>query len=300
MSAAATAALQIPYPQWFSGVVSRIFAFTLSQARAESSNWQITYLYTLHDELLEDMPEDSRNEANLRFDEDNVDAAIVARLSMDPEEMSEADEDPVRLTVLASLPGKLTNLEYLVSCWKRWPAERNKLPAKSPSASDGAASEVSRRIAALDLIKRKVLENIGLQLQEPSLFPQPSGKPLGGLEFVPALLQLPSIPASPLLPLESHQVLSLLGELAATYSTATSSADLVDVLGVPVLQAVIDKLGAKQSSIQAMLSRIQGAGAQQGAIMDLTGMDWRGVVRSINDLTEIKPIANMVGLHRQS
>ena len=205
--------------------------------------------------------------------------------------MSDVDEDPIQLTVLASLPAKQTNLEYLVGCWKRWSGERNKMgPANSTQ------DEVSRRIQAMDFVKRKIVESIGLQLQEPSLFPQPSEKPLGAIELLPPILQLHNLPTPPSLPLDTHQVLALLGDISAVYSTPASSSDLVDVLGVTLLQSVTDKLGARQSSVQAMVQAFGGSNAQETGVLDLTGMDWRNVIRAVNDLTEIKPIANMVSL----
>ena len=213
----------------------------------------------------------------------------MARLSLDPDEMSDVDDDPVKLTVLASLPAKMTNLEYLVACWKRWPVERNKL-----GQIKSADQEISKRIESLEYVKRKIIEGIGLQLQEPTLFPQPSAKPLGAIELLPALLQISSLSSSASLQLEAHQVLSLLADISAAYSSPTTSSDLVDVIGIPFLQILIEKLGAKQSSIQALLAGLNGAGVQEGGVLDLTSMDWRNVVRSVNDLTDIKAIANMV------
>lgn len=164
-------------------MISRIFGFTLSQARAEASSWSITFLYNLCREVLSEIGADAdqaTKDAALRFDEDNLERAIVARLSMDPESMSDLEDEDggeeseeyaaVKVTVLANLPAKMTNLEYLVQCWKKWPIERNKF-----NAIKGHGEEVSKRIKALDIAKRKILENIGLQLQEPELFPQPSG-----------------------------------------------------------------------------------------------------------------------------
>ena len=292
-------ALQIPYPQWFSSTASRIFQFTLSQSRAATSNWSVVYLYTLHRELQDEVQEGGgssavagSSEAGIRFDEENLERAIVARLSMDAEQMSEADEDPVAVTVLASLPPKLTNLEYLVQCWKRWSPERTRLGPSS--VKPAPESELAKRVEALDFIKRKIIEGIGLQLQEPTLFPQPSDKILGGPELLPSLLQLPNLQSSPLFVLESHQTLALLSDIASVYSTPASSADLVDVLGTPLLQPVIDKLGAKESSIQAMLRAVQGANPSRDGILDLAGLEWRNVVRTVNDIAEIKAMANMV------
>jgi ubiquitin conjugation factor E4 B len=74
------------------------------------------------------------------------------------------------LTVLAGLQNGMTNLEYLVGCWRRWHNERTRFGA--PKQPD---EETLKRMQALEFIKQKVLEGIGLQLQEPELFPQPSG-----------------------------------------------------------------------------------------------------------------------------
>lgn len=112
-------------------------------------------------------------EGTLRFNEDNLERAIVARLSLDPAQMiddEEAEHNPVALTVLAGLPADLTNLEYLVGCWRRWHTERTRFG--NPKEANG---EVLKRSQALEFIKQKLLEGIGLQLQEPELFPQPAG-----------------------------------------------------------------------------------------------------------------------------
>lgn len=164
--------LSIPYPQWLSGTISRILQVTLSQSRAEASNWTTTYLYTLHDELVEEAG-GAEGEGILRFSEDSLERAIVARLSLDPAQMiddEEAEKNPVALTVLAGLPTDLTNLEYLVGCWRRWHIERTRFG--NPKGTD---AEVVKRSQALEFVKQKLLEGIGLQLQEPELFPQPSG-----------------------------------------------------------------------------------------------------------------------------
>ena len=220
----------------------------------------------------------------MKFDEDNLERAVVARLSMDPEQMSDADEDPISLTVLAGLPAGMTNIEYLVGCWKRWQPERNKLGA-------GKDAESIKRISAMDTIKRTIIENIGLQFQEPQLFPQPSGKPLGAVELVPPLLQLPDLEQSPFINLEQHQVISLLNDIVHVYQEPS---DLLDVLGTPYLQAVVEKLGARKGQMQSFLAAIPGAQTDKDGIMDLTGQDWRNVVRAVQDLSEIKPIASMV------
>lgn len=94
--------------------------------------------------------------------------------------------------------------------------------------------------------------------------------------------------------LDERQVITLLTELAAAYTTTGSPEELVDIIGLPVVQKVVDKLGAKSSSIHAMLAAINGAGAAPSGVMDLTGSDWRSVVRVISEMTEVKSIGAMV------
>jgi hypothetical protein len=117
---------------------------------------------------------------------------------------------------------------------------------------------------------------------------------LGGEELLPPLLQLSKFPQKPALTLDDHQVITLLSELATAYTATGSSADLVDIIGIPILQKAIDKLGAKQGSIQAMLAALSGANAGSSAVMDLTESDWRAVARAVNELAEVKIIAAMV------
>lgn len=125
--------------------------------------------------------------------------------------------------------------------------------------------------------------------------PQYPRKTLGGEELIPSLLQLPTFPTTPALSLDEHQIIALLAELAVAYSSSGSPEELVDIIGAPVVQKVIDKLGAKSSSIQAMLAAISGAAAGAGSpVMDLTGSDWRAVVRVINDITEVKALGATV------
>ena len=94
-----------------------------------------------------------------------VDRVLLARLSLSP---STATEDPVELTVLASLPPNQTHFDYLSGCWKRERLERTKLVARQ--ASDPA--EATRRLDSLTKVKSLVVSYLGLVLSDPTMFPQ--------------------------------------------------------------------------------------------------------------------------------
>lgn len=113
-----------------------------------------------------------------------TDRLLIARLSLDP---TNSSDDPEHLTVLAGLPAQQTAFEYLTSCWKQCWTERSKIISRKVSVSHQLASlahdlpqnadqqELARRLAALESVRSLVISYTGLNLQEPSMFPQPEG-----------------------------------------------------------------------------------------------------------------------------
>lgn len=92
------------------------------------------------------------------------------------------------LPVLASLPPQLTVFEYLVGCWKRINTSRTALLKKvcseylfalvlasSRTTKGYPPLEMQHAITVLDKIRDLVVSYTGLTLQEPEMFPQPSG-----------------------------------------------------------------------------------------------------------------------------
>lgn len=94
-----------------------------------------------------------------------ADRLLLARLSLSP---SAPTDDPVQLTVLASLPPNETHFEYLSGCWKRERLERSKIVARQA----GDLAEATKRLESLAVVKGLVVSYLGLVLSDPTMFPQ--------------------------------------------------------------------------------------------------------------------------------
>jgi ubiquitin conjugation factor E4 B len=91
---------------------------------------------------------------------------LIARLELDPQAMS---DDLDYLPTLASLPSD-TVFEYLVSCWKRINATTSALNKRNYPPHQREEAQ-----AVLEKLRDLVVSYAGLSLQEPEMFPQPSG-----------------------------------------------------------------------------------------------------------------------------
>ncbi|KAF9013252.1 ubiquitin elongating factor core-domain-containing protein [Cyathus striatus] len=93
------------------------------------------------------------------------------------------------LPVLASLPPEQTTFEFLVGAWKRLNATRSAVIKRGYTPA-----ETQQALDRLTKVSDLIISYAGLTLQEPDMFPQPSGKPLGSEELIPPLLSsLPSL-----------------------------------------------------------------------------------------------------------
>ncbi|KAG6816241.1 hypothetical protein H0H87_007478 [Tephrocybe sp. NHM501043] len=242
---------------WEHDTVSFVFKTTLEQSVAEGSAYETVWLKQLAEEL------ESEGLKNTPLDADIADRILIARLELDPGAMS---DDLEYLPVLASLPAQQTTFEYLVGAWKRVNAIKSALVKKAP-------------LVRLEKLRELIISYTGLTLQEPEMFPQPSGRPLGPLELVAALLALSaSDPLSStrngspnaLTPSDIDQFLQ---DLARRFEPDN---ELDGVLG-PVVKALL---------FHESLFRPEGLGGGDTS--------WRGVVGGLEALVSIKAIAAMI------
>ncbi|EEB99325.1 hypothetical protein MPER_01016, partial [Moniliophthora perniciosa FA553] len=105
---------------WEHETITFVFKATLEKTVAEKSGYDIVWLKPLADEI-------SSEGGSLRLTEDSIDRLLIARLEVDPQNMS---DDLEFLPVLASLPPQQTIFEYLVGCWKRINSSRSALLKK--------------------------------------------------------------------------------------------------------------------------------------------------------------------------
>ncbi|KAL0961455.1 hypothetical protein HGRIS_006400 [Hohenbuehelia grisea] len=255
-------------PTWEHNVIGNIFQVTLDGEVAARSGHEIVWLKHLAEELVSENPGSSP-----RLSEGIIDQILIARLELDPNTMS---DDLDFLPVLVSLPREQTVFEYLVGCWKRINVARSSLLKRGyPPVEAQTAAEILEKIRTL------VISYAGLTLQEPEVFPQPSGRPLGPLELVNPLLSLSAL-STPLLgsssstspgTLTPSDIEQFLQDLARRFEPDN---EIDGVLG-PVITHLL---------FHESLFRPAGLGGADAG--------WRGVIGGLEALVSIKSIAVMI------
>ncbi|KAG8733450.1 hypothetical protein FRC11_006177 [Ceratobasidium sp. 423] len=244
--------------QWESETVGKVFNVTLDKEQAEKSGWSITWLCGVQRELLE---EDPARPQPIQLKADLADRLLIDRLSLDPRSPT---EDPELLTVIVALPPLETSLGYLVGCWKRILAIRIQLSRRPPPLAD-----LQRATEILDKLRELVVSYAGLTLQDPAMFPQPEGVPLGAQELLPSLLSLSSAPlnaGSTALGLGAGDMEAFIGDLAKRFAD-----DGLDEIFGPIITMVVGALPA------------EGLGSG--------GSEWRAVVGALEALVSDKNVA---------
>jgi ubiquitin conjugation factor E4 B len=254
-------------PSWEHDAVGQILNVTLEREVAERSGYEIVWLKSLANDL-----ETEGVATPIRLDGDLADRLLIARLELDPQSMS---DDLDYLPVLSSLPPQLTTFGYLVSAWKRLNSTRSALLKKGYTPV-----QTQQAMGVLEKIRNLIISYAGLNLQDPDMFPQPSGVPLGPPELVKPLLSLSALsapllsaPTSSPYTLTPNDVEPFLQDLARRFEPDD---ELAGVLG-PVVRSLL---------FNTALFRPEGLGGGDAA--------WRGIVGGLEALVSIKSIAVMI------
>ncbi|KAJ7761518.1 ubiquitin conjugation factor E4 [Mycena maculata] len=253
---------------WEHETISHVFHATLERKVAEQSGYDIVWLKDLATELEAENPQ----QIPLRLNGDIIDRLLIARLELNPTVMT---DDLEFMPVLASLPPQQTTFEYLVGCWKRLNSTRSALMKKAYSPVD-----LQNALNRLEKVRELIISYTGLTLQEPEMFPQPSGRPLGPPELVAPLLSLSALSAP------------LLGSSSSSPNTLTPSD--IDVFLQDLTRRfepdneIDEVLGpvVHQLLFHESLFRPEGLGGGDAG--------WRGVVSGLEALVSIKGIAVMI------
>ncbi|KAJ7212066.1 ubiquitin conjugation factor E4, partial [Mycena pura] len=258
--------LPLDVDAWEHETIGHVLHVTLDRNVAEQTSYDIVWLKHLAAEL------ESEDPRQIRLNGDIIDRLLIARLELDPSTMT---DDLDFLPVLASLPPEQTTFEYLVGCWKRLNSSRSALMKKSYSPVD-----LQSALTRLEKVRELIISYTGLTLQEPEMFPQPSGRPLGPPELVAPLLSLSALStplfgssSSPPHALTPSDIDLFLQDLARRFEPDN---EIDGVLGPVVHQLLFHE----------SLFRPEGlAGGDAG---------WRGVVSGLEALVSIKAIAVMI------
>ncbi|KAF8139503.1 ubiquitin elongating factor core-domain-containing protein [Mycena galopus ATCC 62051] len=260
--------LPLDVDAWEHETIGQVFHVTLDRQVAEQSGYDIVWLKHLAADLKDEEPQ----RTVVPLNGDIIDRLLISRLELDPSNMT---DDLDFLPVLASLPPQQTTFEYLVGCWKRVNSARSALMKKAYSPVD-----VQNALNRLEKVRELIISYAGLTLQEPEMFPQPSGRPLGPPELVAPLLSLSALSAP------------LLGSSTSSPNTLTPSD--IDVFLQDLTRRfepdneIDGVLGpvVKQLLFHECLFRPEGLGGGDAG--------WRGVVGGLEALVSIKGIAVMI------
>ncbi|KAG1809022.1 ubiquitin elongating factor core-domain-containing protein [Suillus variegatus] len=238
---------KVDYQTWENDTISTVLKVTLSKSTAEANEYDLVWLKHLQVEL------ESEGHPQMTLTNDIVDRLLITRLELNAQAMS---DDLEYVSVLASLPPQSV-FEYLVGCWKRINTAKSILLKKNP------VSETQQATALLNQLRDLIISYIGLNLQDPEMFPQPAGRPLSTLG--------------------SHELLSPLLSLSALStplyaSTTTSQTTLAPTEVQLFLQDLVVRFA----------DPVRGIGGSGG------DSAWRGVIGGMEALVGVKPIAEMI------
>ncbi|KAG5648373.1 hypothetical protein DXG03_004945 [Asterophora parasitica] len=258
-------AVKLDLTAWEHESVGYVFKATLEGSVAERTSYETVWLKQLAEEL-------ESEGHGIQLNVDLADRLLIARLELDPSAMS---DDLDFLPVLSSLPPGQTSFEYLVGAWKRLNTTRSSVIKKGYSPS-----ETQVALTKLEKLRELIISYAGLILQEPEMFPQPSGRMLGPPELIAPLLSLSALSA----PLSSsstanHNTLTpsdieqFLQDLARRFEPDNE----IDAILGPVVKGLL---------FHESLFRPEGLGGGDSS--------WRGVVGGLEVLVSIKSIAAMI------
>ncbi|GBC03242.1 hypothetical protein RclHR1_05020019 [Rhizophagus clarus] len=167
------------FEDWQNDVISKVFQVTLDKSLAEKNDSQLIYLNSLVAELKKDDPA----KTSFKLSQSLLESALVARLNIDPNQMSDDEET---LQAISKLP-RISLFDYLLDCWKRASDIKRNLLARSSKTLE--PSVVNERVKVMDALKDLLVNYAGLVIQYPDMFPQINNSMgLGSQQLVPRLL----------------------------------------------------------------------------------------------------------------
>ncbi|RIA98699.1 ubiquitin elongating factor core-domain-containing protein [Glomus cerebriforme] len=150
------------FEDWQDDVISKVLQITLDKSSAEKSDSQLIYLNSLVAELKEEDPA----KTSFKLSQSLLEKALFARLSIDPNQMSDDEET---FLAISKLP-RTSLFNYLLDCWKRASEIKRNLLTRASKTLDPLV--VNERVKVMEALKDLLVNYVGLVIQYPDMFPQ--------------------------------------------------------------------------------------------------------------------------------
>ncbi|KAF0531124.1 Ubiquitin conjugation factor E4 [Gigaspora margarita] len=158
------------FEDWQNDIISRVLQITLDKSTAEKSENRLIYLDSVVKTLMEENP----GMVSFKLSKSVLDSALFARLSIDPNQMSDGDQPP-----------QIPLFDYLLDSWKRASEIKRSIRASKTLEQ----SVINERVGVIDTLKELIINYVQYVLLYPDDLPQiRNSVELGPNQFVSRLL----------------------------------------------------------------------------------------------------------------
>ncbi|CAG8676292.1 43969_t:CDS:10 [Gigaspora margarita] len=158
------------FEDWQNDIISRVLQITLDKSTAEKSENRLIYLDSVVKTLMEENP----GMVSFKLSKSVLDSALFARLSIDPNQMSDGDQPP-----------QIPLFDYLLDSWKRASEIKRSIRASKTLEQ----SVINERVGVIDTLKELIINYVQYVLLYPDDLPQVRNSvELGPNQFVSRLL----------------------------------------------------------------------------------------------------------------
>ncbi|CAG8633819.1 500_t:CDS:10 [Dentiscutata erythropus] len=141
------------FEDWQNDTISKILQITLDKSTAEKSGNRLIYLDSVVKTLMEENP----GTDSFKLSKSTIDSALFARLSIDPNQMSDSDQPP-----------QIPLFDYLLDSWKK----ASEIKRSTRASKTLEQSVINERVDVIDHLKELIINYVQYVLLYPNDLPQ--------------------------------------------------------------------------------------------------------------------------------
>ncbi|CAG8536201.1 5268_t:CDS:10 [Dentiscutata heterogama] len=158
------------FEDWQNDTITRILQITLDKSMAEKNGNRLIYLDSVVKTLMEENP----GTDSFKLSKSTIDSALFARLSIDPNQMSDSDQPP-----------QIPLFDYLLDSWKR----ASEIKRSTRASKTLEQSVINERVDVIDHLKELIINYVQYVLLYPNDLPQVRNSiELGPNQFISRLI----------------------------------------------------------------------------------------------------------------